>query len=186
MNQFALGDEVRRVHGGNGVAMSDAVPVGTLGRVVHQRTFDDGSQYVKVRFDGVGKDESYFDDYLTNIIHAQEWGARPLCRDISGPAGAYTVAAVRGGVVPMPAALTGDLAGPAPQYQFTEALTAKLAHALFEEDNAGEIARVADEGRGGIGKAEARHRLVWLAAEPQREAYMREAAALLARVGELP
>ena len=84
-----------------------------------------------------------------------------------------------------PIDLSGDFFGPTPQYQFTEAFVAKLAIALFEEDNAGMIARVAGDGCGGIGTAEARQRLVWMSGEAQRKAYMREAAALLRRAREL-
>jgi hypothetical protein len=73
----------------------------------------------------------------------------------------------------------------APTIAARELFTTRLAIALFEADNAGTLARVADDGRGGIGTAAVRERLVWGSAECQREAYMLEAAALLKRAGEL-
>jgi hypothetical protein len=105
--------------------------------------------------------------------------------DITGPAVATTVEAARKIAIPVPAVMTGDLNGPPRKYRLTEAFTAKLAIALFEADNAGTVARVADDGRGGIGTEEAMRRLVWRTTESQRAAYMREAEALLTRAGEL-
>jgi hypothetical protein len=66
-----------------------------------------------------------------------------------------------------------------------DSFTAKLAIAMFESDHAGTVARVADDGKGGIGTDEARQRLVWRSGEDQRAQYMREAAALLKRAGQL-
>jgi hypothetical protein len=127
------------------------------------------------------------------FVPAAEWDAQQLeherakamSGDITGPVGERTVEAIRNGITPIPAALTGDYWGPPPRYQLSDIFTAKLAIALLEADNASTVARVADEGQGGIGTAEARARLVWRTTECQREAYLAEAAALLKRVGEL-
>lgn len=129
-------------------------------------------------------------DYGDLIIPAAEWDARQK-RDTERCA-----APVVGGepirvskVSPLGPPPEGrfdflDDLGPA-DIEFTALFIAKLAIALFEEDNAGTIARVADDAQGGIGTAEARARLVWRSAECQREQYMREAAALLKRAGDL-
>ena len=81
----------------------------------------------------------------------------------------------------------GDFYGPPTRYELTDVFVAKLAIAMFEEDNAGTVARVTNGGKpGAIGADEARERLVWLSTECQRDAYLAEARALLKRVGELP
>lgn len=128
---------------------------------------------------GVAFAQSDFGKY---VVPAAEWDAREKKTPAPVIAGKALQIAKVAAFAEVP---TGDLNGPTPRYEFTEAFAAKLAIAIFEDDNAAEIARAADDGCGGIGTEETRARCVWRSTGPQREAYLREAAALLKRAGEL-
>lgn len=95
--------------------------------------------------------------------------------------------AIAVGAKPIPPAhIDGDLGGPAPRYEFTDIFVAKVALAQFRADNAFELSRVADEGRGGIGKDEAFRRMVWATTETTRARYFDDAADLLKSAKEMP
>jgi uncharacterized membrane protein len=110
---------------------------------------------------------------------------KDLTGDIIGSTANFTVAHITKSAVPVPATMGDFVASLKVVEVDRELFAARLAIALFEADNAVTVARVADDGRGGIGTEETRQRLVWRSGEAQRAAYMREAEALLKRAGEL-
>lgn len=143
-----------------------------------------------VKFEGRATEVMFdADAWGWRVVSAAEWDARQK-RDTERAPPPYaneTIHTLAGGFAVVSCGTAdGGLDRPAPHYRLSETFTARLAIAMLEDDNAGVIARVTGDGRqGGISVAEARERLVWMSAEPQREQYMREASALLKRAGEL-
>lgn len=179
-----VGDEV--VFAKSYCERSGAVLAGVPGRIVAVTWFQFD---VEVVLFGGDRDTYHLapESFGDVIILAAEWDAQQKRDTIPAPRPSEPGKSVPPlpplNYGPPPA---GNLDFLAPHNLERDIFAAKLAIAMFEDDNASAIARVADDDRGGIGTAAVRERLVWGSAECQREQYMAEAKALLKRAGELP
>lgn len=138
-------------------------------------------------------------DFGASVIPAAEWDAQQKRDTIPAPSmpDGYDNAAVMrdcgqtvrladGPIISSFGTKTITVTDESARVVLPDSITTKLAIAMFEADHAGTIARVTDGGKeSGISVDEARQRLVWRSGEDQRAQYLKEAAELLKRAGEL-